>query len=142
MFGYKPVNRKGFIGLAIMIIIAILIMSLFLIITFFPSLTKLIGIKSDAKLFIEIDDEGSMIAGLLHAKDYNISYAEIIGDLRADNYKDVIGDGVKSLEATLNKLNINLTVYESENVIYGTDSDNKVMDIALPGGIRGEVGLA
>jgi len=141
MSKYSSVNRKAYVGLAILVIVAVMIMGLFFVFQYIPFLTKIVGINNEIQLFIDIEDEGSRIISLLHTKKYNISYAEILGDFRASNYGENIKQDVNALEGTLTNLKLSIAVYnEIGKTIYG-DSVDKTIDIALPGGFKGGLGI-
>ena len=132
---------KGNIGLAILVVIALMIMGIFLLIEFFPFVTKIIEIKTDVGVFVEIEDEGSSIITIMQSKKHDITYAEIMGDFRTNNHQDNIAEETESLRNVLGRLEASLSVYdESGNPIYGSGVERKI-DIALPGNLRGKAGI-
>jgi hypothetical protein len=135
-------KRSGLaIGLAILLMISIMVMGLYLLLQYFPFMTKIVGIDYKVNLLIEVEDKGSKIAGFLQAREHNISYAEVLGDFRARNHSGNIREEVEALEETLEKLDLKIAVYnESGGVVYGSAS-GKTVDIALPGGLKGGLGI-
>ena len=72
-------RRKAVVGLVILMMVAIAILMLYSLFKFIPVMNKLVEIKNEVKVFIEIEDEGSMIISFLQAKKNGINYAETLG---------------------------------------------------------------
>ncbi len=135
-------KNKAQIGFAFLALIIMLAFSFILIIVSIESLRLAIGVRTRVKISVDTLDKGSGIFALFQSKKSDLTYAEIIGNLRAVNTKDNID---KDLAQTLEKFNTYLAVYnETGGKIkeYGEISSqlNKVsVQIALPGKRIGRV---
>jgi hypothetical protein len=137
-------KNKGQVGLAFLAIIVMIAFSFILILVGIDALRLAIGVRTQVKISVDTLDKGSGVVALLQSKKDSMSYAEILGDLRAANAKDDIDE---DLIQTLEKFNTYLAVYnETGGKIkeYGELSsqlNKKSAQIALPGRKIGRIDI-
>ena len=108
-------------------------------ISFVPLLDKLVAIKSQARIYMDLDDRGGALVSFLQTRKGDCNYAEIIGNTGAKGFPVAADADVKK---SLERLEAELEVYRGGEMVrqYGEVAGyTATADIALPGLKRGEV---
>lgn len=135
MSGYKAMA-----DLAILVIVAGVIIGLVLLFTYVPLLSRIVVIKAEARLLLDIEDQGSSLVMLMGLDNGTDRYAEMIGGLRAKNSKDYVSE--EHVTRVLGLINSKAAVYDERgNLIFGETGTTQTAEIALPGGLKGRMGL-
>ena len=140
-------KSKGFVDLQTLMFIIGACVAVILLIGIFIELFTIFGVKNNVELIVDNEDKGSGLISLLESKKSDLNYAEIIGNQRALNVPENLD---QELITTLQLFDppVQLVISDDNLVTmkkYGLEDDNiqgfLFSDIALPGGLRGKVGI-
>jgi hypothetical protein len=132
---------KGTIGLFGMIAVGLIVLTVTLVFHALPLTLKVFKINSDARLFLEINDQSGKIVPALRAKTGDMSNTEIFACMMSG--VDCGQDDLE-LERLARDMDSKFIVYlpSGEEQAYGSrHGDTLYTDIPLPGGRRGQIGI-
>jgi hypothetical protein len=135
-------RRRGIIlvpGLLIFAIIVAISIGFLYIFSFVPVVKDVVAIKSQLQVILVNIDRGSALASLFESTSGGTSFMEIVGNSAAEGFPE--GPDAAVLD-TIERLGGGLSVMAGGRTVreYGTLTSSRVKaDIALPGGMKGEV---
>lgn len=136
-------GKKAITGLPLLVVAALAIVIIFLILLY-VDLSRLVSIKSQAEVYMEINDQTAKVISLLNTKKGDVSYMDVIA------YRLATGNGIDDVEAEINELantmDIGLILYDrdgSQKKTFGkrTAGDKIYTDIPLPNGESATIGI-
>jgi hypothetical protein len=130
------------VGLLFLVLVVVGIVGMAYLLQSIGLVKMFVGMESVVKLTVNTEDRGSFLVSMWQAQRTGMSYAEVLGDVRASNHIDHVLPEKTLLGTTLNTVGKSVTVYnETGGAIYGKETKAPDSDIALPGGRVGKVAV-
>lgn len=130
------------IGFGFLVLIGGMIFGLILLFSELALLDHIISIQSRVEIFVSAEEMGTKVSSFLRSGEKGETYAETLGNFRA---KDYSGEETKEeISEFLKEIKLNITLYDEngeELEKWGEFEDSYKIDIPLPGGRVGKVGI-
>ncbi len=137
-------KSKGAGGIGLAVIVAVIVVGIMLIFGIQSIMAEIkIKAKVTYKISFETDDRGTEVISLLKSKTSEKNYMQLLGETKAANHEQFIGDKIEEIRRTLSKIEAITKKNYFINILgagfsYGNSSEVKLdkVDIPLPGGSR------
>lgn len=129
---------KGQVDLAILIMVAGLIIFLVVMIGVIPLLTEIIGISNEVEVLVQSIDEGTKMVSFMQLHKENMTYGEILGNLRTAN-RELMSQESSYLTRTLEDTGLKVTVYDERASLLFGERETAATYLAMPGRLVGRV---